>query len=500
MEQLQGLDATFLSAETPNAPMHIGSLLTFAPPEGGTFDFDATHDLLASRMHVSKVFRQRLVTVPLGLSRPFWIQDPAFDLDFHLHHVALPSPRGPRELARLVAREFARPLDRARPLWEVTFIEGLENVPGVPPGGFAMLTKVHHAAIDGLSGAEILGAFLDTSPDGRPAGEPGPWSPDAVPSDTELLRRATGAVSGEPARLADLVANTVRSALRVGAHRLVNKVELPPLPFEAPRTRFNDPVTPHRVWGGVTFELERIKAVKNAVDGATVNDVVLAVSAGALRRLLEARGELPAKPLVAMTPVSIRPEEARGAMGNMVSAMLVSLATDEPDPVKRLQAIRDGARRSKAYHHAVGARTIMDYTQAVPFSIAGVAARLYTELGLARRHAPLFNVVITNVPGPQVPLFMGGARLLTNVGAGPVFDGIGLFMPVLSYAGTLSIGVTSCREILPDAEELCGLLTASLHELERSVMPKAKARARRPSTRKRAAARSTSRPRARRRA
>jgi len=474
MEQLQGLDATFLSAETPNAAMHIGGLLTFAPPtEGQLFDFDAYRELMASRMDVSKVFRQRLVTVPLGLGRPFWIRDPDFDLDFHLHHIALPSPGGPRELARLVAREFSRPLDRARPLWEVMFVEGLHQVPGVPAGGFGMVTKVHHAAIDGVSGAEILGALLDPSVEVRALPEARDWKAESVPSDLDLIRRAAGSLLLEPARLAELVSDTVRAAVRVGASWGVNKVDLPPLPFAAPRTRFNVPVTPHRVWGGVVLSLERVKSLKNAAEGATVNDVVLAICAGALRRLLLSKGELPEKPLVAMTPVSVRPEAARQEMGNLVSAMLVSLATDEADPAKRLLAIQNGARRSKTYHHAVGARTLLDYTHVLPFAITGLAARLYTQLQLSRLHAPLFNVVITNVPGPQTPLYMGGARLLSNIGAGPIFDGIGLFMPVLSYAGTLSIGVTSCREILPDPEAFCGFLRESLVELEDAVLPKA---------------------------
>jgi diacylglycerol O-acyltransferase len=472
MEQLQGLDASFLSAETPNAPMHVGSLLTFAPRNADdAFDFDRYRDLMSSRIHVSKVFRQRLATVPLGLGRPFWVQDPGFDVDFHLHHLALPSPHGMRELSRLVGRELGRPLDRARPLWEVTFVEGLNGVPNVPAGAFAMLTKVHHAAIDGVSGAEILGAFLDTTPEARAVPADGKWKPGPLPTDVDLLRRATGKVVTEPARLAELLAGTVRSAFRVGAHWGVNRVDLPPLPFRAPRTRFNVPVTAHRVWGGVVLSLDRIKALKNAAPGATVNDVVLAVCAGALRRLLLKEGELPSKPLVAMTPVSVRPEEAKRAAGNQISAMLVSLATDEPDPRKRLDAIQQGARRSKTYHHALGARVIMDYAQALPFAASGLAARLYTQLQLSRLHAPVFNVVITNVPGPQTPLYMGGARLLSNIGAGPIFDGIGLFMPVLSYAGTISIGVTSCREILPDVEGFCRFLEESVEELAKAVLP-----------------------------
>ncbi|MBL8115679.1 MAG: DUF1298 domain-containing protein, partial [Acidobacteria bacterium] len=203
--------------------------------------------------------------------------------------------------------------------------------------------------------------------------------------------------------------------------------------------------------------------------GATVNDVVLAVCAGGFRRLLLRENELPGKPLVAMTPISVRSQDARGTMGNQVSAMLVSLATDEADPLKRLDAIRTGARDSKMYHHAMGARTIMDLTDAIPFSLTGRAARLYSELQLSRFHAPAFNAVLTNVPGPQTPLYMAGARLLTNVGAGPIFDAIGLFMPITSYAGTLSIGITSCREMLPDVPAFCADLTASLEELEQAL-------------------------------
>ena len=220
------------------------------------------------------------------------------------------------------------------------------------------------------------------------------------------------------------------------------------------------------------MDLGRLKAIKDALPGTTVNDVVLAVCAGALRRYLLKRDSLPSKPLVAMAPISIRREDERGTMGNQVSAMLVRLHTDEPDPAQRLRLIHEGATRGKEYHHAIGARTLTDYAHFIPFSLAGLAARLYTRMRAARMHDPAFNVVITNVPGPPVPLYLGESRLLANLGAGPIFDGMGLFLAAFSYAGRVAISATSCREILPDIDAFVRDLEHSIGELEAALRPR----------------------------
>jgi diacylglycerol O-acyltransferase / wax synthase len=493
MQQLSGLDASFLYLETPNAPMHVGGVLLFEPKvPGGRFDLPAYRRVVASRLHVARTFRQRLVNVPLDLGRPYWIEDPDFDLDFHLHHMALPRPGGWKELTRLTAHVFAQPLDRRRPLWEMTFVEGLDHVFGLRAGAFAIITKVHHAGIDGGSGAEILGALLSLEPNARTAPPVKPWKPEHPPSDWELLTRAGGNAL-QPLRLANLLGRTGKSIVQAGALWGLKGAALPPVPFATPRTRLNVPITPHRVWGGTLLGLDRIKRIKTAVPGVTVNDVVLALCAGALRRYLKGTGDLPSKPLVAMAPISIRKEDERGAMGNQVSAMLVRLATSEADPIRRLQLIHDGAARSKGYHQAIGARTLTDYTHFIPFSVAGLAARLYTRMQVARMHSPPFNVVITNVPGPAFPLYLGDARLAANLGAGPIFDGMGLFLAIFSYAGQVAITATSCREIMPDVDAFVGLLEDSLEELEAALMP----RRRRPNAPKKAPRRPASKKAAR---
>lgn len=467
MKQLLGLDAAFLYLETANAPMHIGGLLLLEPGNGAeSFDFAVLRDFMASRLHVSRIFRQRLVHDPLHLGSPHWIEDEHFDLDNHLTRTRLAEPGGWAQLAALVAFELSQPLNRERPLWEMLYVDGLEAIPEVPAGTLAMISKIHHAAIDGGSGAEILGALFDLSPEPRPRPEAIPWKPETVPSDLELLARTGRNIAAKPYALAGAVGRTMKGVAGMGAAWALKRIKPPPSPFTAPRTRLNVPVDKDRVWAGQRFALSRIKEIKQAVDGATVNDVVLAICAGALRDYLLAVDDLPARPLIAMAPVSVRAEGERGAMGNRVSAMLVSLATDEADPMKRLIAIHDSALRSKVHQKAIGADTLTDYTEFVPFNVAALATRLYTSMGGAKLHRPVFNVVITNVPGPQEPLYMAGARLLAHYGMGPILDGMGLFMPVLSYAGSLTISAVSCRSILPDIARLTAGLETALSELE----------------------------------
>lgn len=239
----------------------------------------------------------------------------------------------------------------------------------------------------------------------------------------------------------------------------------PPLPFTAPRTSLNRAVTGKRSWAPAFFDLERIKVIKNR-EGATVNDVVLTMCAGALRSWLESEGDLPEEPLVAMVPVSVRGASEQQSAGNLVSAMLVSLATNEPDPTERLRRIRDAARSSKVAHQAIGARTLVESAQLTPFALSGLGVRLYSRLRLAERHRPMFNLVITNVPGPPRPLSIAGAKMLAYAPAAPLFDGLGLILPVFSYAGTVSIGVTADRSIMPATSAFAARLEDALAEFE----------------------------------
>jgi len=470
MKKLTGLDASFLYLETDKAPMHVGGLLILdaagaSPPS----TFEALREFMASRLHVAPVFRQRLIEDPFKITGPQWIRDSAFDLDHHVERTTLPEPGGWKELFALMAWELSQPLDRRRPLWGVTYVEGLEEVEGMPAGSVGLITKMHHAAIDGMSGAEIMGALFDLTPEPRVIPEKEAWEPEEAPPRSRFLKQAGRSVRAIPKDLGVTVGNTVKGLAKAGVAWGIKRTPRPPGLFSAPRTRLNAPVSKDKVWTGVRFPLSRIKAVKSAVEGTTVNDVVLTVCSGALRRYLREKNELPDEPLVAMAPISVRGQSEKADLGNRVSAMLVSLATDIEEPKERLQAIHKSARGSKVYHQAVGAETLTDYTRIIPFNVAGLAARAYTGANISKLHKPLFNVVITNVPGPQVPLYMAGAKLLTHIGAAPVYDGIGLTIVVFSYAGTLSIGALSCREMMPDMEHFRELLEEALEDLEAAV-------------------------------
>ncbi len=478
MQQLSGVDAGFLSLETPTTPMLIGgvSLLDPETPQG-RLEVETLRQLIRRRLHRAVAFRRKLASVPLDLTRPYWVElDPEeIDLDAHIEHTELPEPGGWHELSELMAWELGQPLDRDRPLWKMIYVEGLRSIPGIPEGSVALIGKVHHAAIDGVSGAEILAALFD----GLGGDEPGPEEPETSvaprppreePSVVDLLRRAGKDLAGAPLAAPGKIGRSLLGMAGGAWSRWgkTDKAAAPPLPFSAPRTPLNRSVTGERSWAPAFFSLDRLKAVKNA-EGATVNDVVLALCATALRGWLFDSSKLPKDPLVAMVPVSVRAKEEKRDAGNRVSAMLVSLATDEADPLTRLRRIRDAAQASKTAHQAVGAQTLVQSADLLPFALSGLGVRLYSRMQLAERHRPAFNVVITNVPGPPRPLTVGGAPLLAHIGAAPLFDGLGLILPVFSYAGTLSIGVTADRSILPDTHSFAQRLEEALDELETVV-------------------------------
>ncbi|HET9769045.1 MAG TPA: wax ester/triacylglycerol synthase family O-acyltransferase [Thermoanaerobaculia bacterium] len=484
--QLSGLDAGFLALESARAPMTVGGLSILDPGSApGGLDVDRFRAVLRERLHLAVAFRRRLAALPLDLARPYWseLDLDAIDLGAHVDRTELPQPGGWRELSALMAWQLAQPLDRGRPLWHMTFVDGV-RLPDHPRGTAALIAVAHHAAIDGVSGAEILGALFDAaapatadtgaattaivaehgSPTPSPTAAPPPVvEPTAPPGVLELLARAGRDLAAAPAAVT-AVAGRSLLGLAAGAWGRLRSDETPPLPFSAPRSPLNRPLSGRLAWAGATVPLDRIKAIKSAAD-ASVNDVVLAIVAGALRGWLAGRGELPNKPLVAMVPISVRADEQRRQAGNQVSAMLVPLATDEPDPRTRLLRIRDASRGSKVAHQAVGARTLLDSAGLLPFALAGLGAQLYSRLHLAERHAPIFNVVVTNVPGPPRPLTIAGAPLLAHFGSAPLYDGLGLIVTVMSYAGTVSFGVTADHAAMSDADGFAARLTAAADEL-----------------------------------
>ncbi len=460
MQRLTGLDASFLYLETPSMHMHVAGLMILDPSavEGGV-TLERVKEVYGQRLHLAPPFRRRLAEVPLGLHHPLWIEDPDFDIDFHIRATALPGPGTPEQLATTVSRLVALPLDRSRPLWEVWLIEGLEG------GNVACLSKVHHAAIDGASGNELTVALLDLTPDvaeHTPAEE---WTPDRVPSDVELLGYAASSLARQPIRLGKAVVGAGGAALALRRReRDVPRLRPPPAPFAAPRTSFNTAITGRRSFAFTSLSLPAAKAVKNAT-GTTVNDVVLALCAGALRRYLDGRDELPEEPLVAMVPVSVRSDDERDAMGNRVSSMLASLATDVDDPLERLEAIHESMAGVKQQLKAIGADTLADWAEFAAPAVAGRAARLYSRTKIADRHRPLFNVTISNVPGPPFPLYSIGAAMVANFPLGPIADGGGLNMTVMSYRDSLDFGLLACPDVLPDVWNLAEGLEQALDEL-----------------------------------
>jgi WS/DGAT/MGAT family acyltransferase len=467
MQQLSGQDASFLYFETANAPMHIGSFALYDPSTaGGPLSYDKIVHNTAQRLHRARCFRQRVVRVPLDLDHPYWIEDPDFDLEFHVRHIALPKPGDWQQLCTQVARLQARPLDLTRPLWELYVIEGLENIPGLPHGSFALLTKIHHAAIDGVSGAELAAAIHDLAPDSEPPLPDAPWAPDELPSARELLLKTLGHRALGPLKLGRLLLEAVPAAVRAREEQRKHPVE----PVGVPRTRFNGPVSPHRSVGGVELDLGLVREIKKSLPGATVNDAILTIVGGALRRYLEAKHELPEHALVAMAPISARAAGEQGAAGNRVSVMTVGLGSDVADPAERLRRVHRKAAGSKAFNQAVGSRLMTDVQEVIPGSLAGLVARIFTGFGLANRVDPFFNCVVTNVPGPQFPLYSAGARLVANYGLGPIQDGLGLIHPIFSYCGRITVAFTACRAMLPDPRFYEDCLRASFDDLRTATL------------------------------
>lgn len=486
MRQLTGLDSAFLNLENATQFGHVAGLSIFARPGTPGYDpYIAWKQQLQQRIHLLEPLRRRLAEVPLGLDHPFWLNDPNFDLEFHVRHTAVPPPGSNEQLANVVGRIVARPLDRRRPLWLSYVIEGLAD------DRFAVLTVFHHAAVDGASGMELLTLMLDDCADGTeipPTAEP--WEPDRVPTDLEMLARASLGLMRKPARAALLGARTareigqatrnpvliaaadqVRRSLRgplgtivnFGRNRGEDRDPPPRLPSVVPpRTPFNRPIGPHRKLAIGSASLDAAKAIKNAF-GATVNDVVLAVCAGGLRNWLESHDALPHDALVALVPVSIRTGEESDRWTNRVSMLSTVLPTDDPDAVERLRRVHAAMASSKDIFHALPAERLTDFAEFPPPAVFARAMRLSARLHLGSRLTP-GNLVISNVPGPRRPLYaVGGARLEHYFPVSVITEGQGLNITVQSYLDRLDFGLVCDPDLVPDVD---ALLDAVLTDFE----------------------------------
>ncbi|MCA1727537.1 MAG: wax ester/triacylglycerol synthase family O-acyltransferase [Actinobacteria bacterium] len=432
MERLSGLDASFLYLETPNQHMHVLAVIEFDPSTTpGGYSFERIKEMIASRLHLAAPLRRRLATVPFNIHHPIWVEDPDFDLDYHVRRVGCPAPGTKRELAELVDDIAGRKLDRNRPLWELVVVEGLEG------GRVASIAKMHHCTIDGVSGANLM----------------------------------------------------VRAVTRLA--RVKREQEGPggAAPLTAPRTIYNAPITPHRQIAFADIALADVKGIKNR-HGTTVNDVVQAVAAGAIRRHLAEYDSIPEKSLIAACPVSVRDGDDEGRGSNRVSALFSSLNTAIADPLKRLRAIHETNKGAKEEHHAIGAELLQNWAEFAAPTTFSLAARVYTGLRLAERHPVAINLVISNVPGPPIPLYFAGSKLTQLYPLGPIFDGAALNITVVSYMDRLFWGLIACRETVPGLWDLAAAIPESLQELKSAAVRKRRpARARKPVSRKKPVAR-----------
>jgi WS/DGAT/MGAT family acyltransferase len=462
MEPLSGLDAFFLYLETDEMHMHVAMTAVLDPSEmPGGYSFDRMRDHIASRVHLVKPFTKRLVNVPLQLHHPYWVDDPKFNIINHVRHVALPGPGGPHELGQMTGDIASTQLDRRRPLWELWIIEGLHD------GNIALVAKIHHSAIDGVSGAELLTSFFDLEREPAPIEPPPVREPAPAPSELEILRSAASAKLRSGLQFGPLATRTAKA---IGTIRRNRREGLATggTPLTAPRTHFNGAITSQRNVAFAHVGLDALKKVKDAF-GCTVNDVILATCAGSLRRYLDDRGELPAEALVAVCPVSVRSENEQGEQNNKLSAMFTSLRTDIDDPAERLRAVSEMTKGAKAEHELLGTSMLQEWAEVAEPSIFNAGMAMYTRLKLADHHRPIHNLLISNVPGPDFPVYMAGAELVRAYPMGPVMEGAGLNITVMSYRNSVDCGFIVCRDLVPDVWERAGAVVPAFEELEKAA-------------------------------
>ncbi len=464
VQPISGMDATFLHIESPKSPMHIGAVAVIE----GSLDFNSFKRTIASRIHQMPKLRQRLVEVPFSIDHPYWVDDPDFNLDMHIDHVALPRPGSWKNLRRLASRIFSEPLDKSRPLWSFTFVEGLDQLSQVKPGSVAIISKVHHVAIDGMGGAGILGIIFDLDSKVREIPEPRPYNPAPMPNELAMVMKSTLSFAQKPLKFPKLIKNSVMSTVKAGFLTRAQHLDLPTAPFTAPRTPLNGTISSQRKWNTSILSLERVKRLKTIM-GTTLNDVVLTICSGALKKYLEEKKKLPKKPLVAMVPISTKKNKP-GEGGNNLSAMLVQLATNVEDRIERLETIYDNTVKGKTYQGAIGAKSLSNIAEAVPFGIANQAARLYSRFNLSKMHNPVFNVVITNVPGPQMPIYLHSNKLHSIMGMAPIIDGMGLIITILSYNGNITISPTSDVKSMPDLDKFSDYILEEANALEKDIL------------------------------
>lgn len=453
LNRLNGVDAAFLYMETPTMHMHIVGAIVLDPstmPDG--YSYERLKKLLASKIHRIPPFYQKLQRVPLDLEHPYWIPDPDFDINRHVHRVACPAPGNSEEFGQLVGEIAAKPLDRSRPLWELWVVEGLEN------GEVALVTKMHHAAGDGMASGYLMLQLLSMTSELEDIGDPRPLPKldrSEIPTKFELVKHALKGRIKDPARIYKQTKKTVSRALDLADVALKRGTEnfSPGLPFMAPRTMLSGSLTSRRVAAFGQAPLEDFKYVKT-VFGCKVNDVVLAATTYALRRYLQDHDDLPKKALIASCPVSVRRADQTTDFGNRVSTLFARLPVHVEDPVEALKIITLDTKDAKQVHKAMGAEMLTDWAQlAAPLGFTA-AVRMYSRMNLADKHVPIHNLIVSNVPGPPLTMYCLGARVTKFFPLGPILEGAGLNVTVVSSADTMNMGLVACPDIVPNVASI----------------------------------------------
>jgi WS/DGAT/MGAT family acyltransferase len=464
-DRLTGLDAAFLALESGGAHMHVAAILVL---EGAPPTYDELLEAIVGRLHLVPRYRQKLAFVPLGQGRPEWVDDPRFDPRHHVRHTALTPPGGDEQLERLAARLLAAPLDRTRPLWEISLVDGLSPGAGGIPR-FAIIAKTHHALVDGVSAVDVTSVLFDTMPEPPPGAPPDrPWIPRPEPTPAQLLGRALARRAAGPLRAALALERAARDPAEVARRAGEGAAGLAAMARAglrtAPPSPLNVPIGPNRRYTWVDAELEELKAVRNAL-GGTINDAILASVSMALGRWLRGRGhDTDGLELRALIPVSVRPESERGALGNRVAAMWASLPVGLDDPIAVYDAVTEQTAALKRSGQAVGARALTQLADFAPTTILSQAARLQT-------HQRSFNVVVTNVPGPQMPLYLLGRRLHAIYPVVPLTGNQALGVAILSYAGRVGFGLAGDRDALADLHDIADALRDAISDLTAAARP-----------------------------
>ena len=458
-DRLTGLDAAFLQLERGGAHMHVASVMTF---EGSPPTYDEMFGTIEDRLHLVPRYRQKLANIPFGAGRPVWVDDPSFNLLYHLRHTALPKPGSDEQLAALAARIFASRLDRSKPLWEIYLVEGLEPAPDGTER-FAVIAKTHHALVDGISGVDITAVLFSTAEDATPVGPPAsPWSPRPAPTDGELLAGVIQERLSDPMapiRAADTLVKRPNRVISSLAEKLeVTGSLLISSTGAAPDTPLNRKIGSHRRYGWINSSLGLFKEIKDGLDG-TINDAVLTTVALGLGRWLRRRGvDTDGLVLRTMVPVSVRTVDEQGALGNQVSALWAPLPVYETDPASAFRHVRDAMGDLKNSDQALGAETITELAGFAPPTIASQAAKLQ-----ARQR--LFNLTVTNVPGPQIPLYLVGRRMTAIYPVVPLSQKTALGVAVMSYCGRLCFGLLADYDAIPDLGDIVDDFRAAMFEL-----------------------------------